>query len=148
MKKITVILFLLMVFFASIINAENVKANVDDNYILIILNKNPYDGSDITWNALRLAKKLNSLKKNVKIFLINDSVDLARDAAKKPENYDIDLVAMLKSLIKSGVEVKACSTCMARCGIYKNKPYFSKNLEGHMDNLAAWILSASKVISF
>jgi uncharacterized protein involved in oxidation of intracellular sulfur len=88
------------------------------------------------------------LKKNVKIFLINDSVDLARDAAKKPENYDIDLVAMLKSLIKSGVEVKACSTCMARCGIYKNKPYFSKNLEGHMDNLAAWILSASKVISF
>jgi uncharacterized protein involved in oxidation of intracellular sulfur len=148
MKKITVNLILLILFFAPFINAKNAENNSANSYVLIILNKNPYDGSDVTWNALRLAEKLKILKKDVKIFLINDSVDLARDATKKPEGYDVDLVAMLKSLIKKGVEVKACSTCMSRCGIYKNKPYFNKNLEGHMDDLSNWILSASKVISF
>jgi uncharacterized protein involved in oxidation of intracellular sulfur len=99
-------------------------------------------------NALRLAEKLNSLNRKVKIFLINDSVNLARNETKKPEGYDVDLVAMLKTLMKKGVEVKTCYTCMARCGIYKNKPYFSKNLEGHMDDLATWVIGASKVISF
>ena len=148
MKKIAVNLILLILFFTPFINAENAEKNFDSDYVLIILNKNPYDGSDVTWNALRLAEKLKLFKKDVKIFLINDSVDLARDVTKKPEGYDVDLVAMLKTLMKKGVEVKACSTCMARCGVYKNKPYFSKNLEGHMDDLANWILNASKVISF
>lgn len=148
MKKITVNLILLILLFAPFTYAKNAENNSADSYVLIILNKNPYDGSDVTWNALRLTEKLITFKKDVKIFLINDSVDLARNATKKPEGYDVDLVAMLKSLIKKGVDVKACSTCMARCGIYKNKPYFSKNLEGHMDDLANWIVNASNVISF
>ena len=47
--------------------------------ILIILNHQPYDGTDVTWNALRLARQLNNDGAEVRLFLMNDSVDLARD---------------------------------------------------------------------
>jgi uncharacterized protein involved in oxidation of intracellular sulfur len=60
--------------------------------ITIILNHQPYDGSDVTWNALRLAKTLYKSGQEVNILLMNDSVDLARDKTKKPESYDYDLV--------------------------------------------------------
>ena len=36
--------------------------------IMIILNRQPYDGTDITWNALRLAKQLKSDGQEVRIF--------------------------------------------------------------------------------
>lgn len=54
---------------------------------LILFNHQPYDGTDITWNGLRLAGKLLDLDLEVRVFLMNDSVDLARDAAKGPEDY-------------------------------------------------------------
>ena len=50
--------------------------------ILFILNNQPYDGSDNTYNALRLAKNIFTKKEEVKIFLMNDAVDLARDITK------------------------------------------------------------------
>src|SRR6266516_2415038 len=68
--------------------------------ILIIFNREPYDGTDVTWNGLRLAGKLREGRQDVRIFLMNDAVDLARDVTKKPETYDQDLVQMLKDLIK------------------------------------------------
>jgi uncharacterized protein involved in oxidation of intracellular sulfur len=36
--------------------------------VLIILNRPPYDQSDVTWNALRLAKELHQQKSLVRIF--------------------------------------------------------------------------------
>ena len=55
--------------------------------ILIVLNRSPYDGTDVTWNALRLCEKLLELGGQVRLFLMNDSVDLARDACKPPEGF-------------------------------------------------------------
>ena len=69
---------------------------------LIILNHQPYDGTDVTWNALRLAKKLHDDGVEVRLFLMNDSVDLARDGITPPEGVE-DMVAMTKDLISSGV---------------------------------------------
>jgi len=46
--------------------------------LLIILNKNPYDGSDVTRNALRLADFALKASDSVSIFLMNDSVDLSK----------------------------------------------------------------------
>ena len=43
--------------------------------VLIIFNHEPYDGSDVAWNGLRLAKKLFERGNGVRIFLMNDSVD-------------------------------------------------------------------------
>ena len=114
---------------------------------LLVFNRNPYDGSDITWNGLRLAETLLNAGLEVKIFLMNDSVDLARDVATPPEGY-FDLGEMLKELIKKSVPVKVCGTCKVRCGIHKGEPYFEGAQEAKMTELAQWVADADKVISF
>lgn len=100
------------------------------------------------WNGLRLAGKLLESSQTVRIFLMNDSVDMARDICKPPEGYDQDLSQMLKELISQGVTVKVCGTCMARCGIYKNHPYFDGAAESTMDELAEWVCNSDKIITF
>ncbi len=116
--------------------------------ILIILNREPYDNTDVTWNALRLTKTLLEKGNEMRLFLMNDSVDLARDVCKPPENYDQDLSQMLRDLIADGVSVKVCGTCMARCGIHRNHPYFEGANESTMGELADWVMSSERVISF
>ena len=114
---------------------------------LLVFNGNPYDGTDITWNGLRLAETLLNTGLEVNIFLMNDSVDLARDITKPPEGY-FDLVQMLKELIAKDVAVKVCGTCNVRCGIHKGEPYFEGAQEAKMTELAQWIKEADKVITF
>lgn len=116
--------------------------------ILLIFNRQPYDNTDVTWNALRLAGKLIESGQKVKLFLMNDSVDMARDACKPPQGYDQDLSQMLKDLIAKGVPVKVCGTCMARCGIHKNQPYFEGTNKATMPELAEWVVESDKVLAF
>lgn len=113
---------------------------------LLLFNHQPYDGTDVAWNGLRLADKLLDEGMEVRIFLMNDSVDLARDAAKVPEGY-FDLGQMLKDLIARDVVVKVCGTCKARCGIYKDEPYFEGAREATMVELAQWIVQADKMVT-
>ena len=77
---------------------------------------------------------------------MNDSVDLARDAAKPPADY-FGLGQMLKDLIASGVKVRVCGTCKARCGLYKNEPYFDGANEATMVELAEWVAQADRIIT-
>ena len=90
--------------------------------ILLILANQPYNGSD---NALRLAGSLHKKSEEVRIFLMNDAVDLVRDGTEKPGDYDIDLVAKLKELYRGGVALKVCGSCqkvdMADFGRYSAK---------------------------
>ncbi len=116
--------------------------------VLIIFNHNPYDGTDVTWNGLRLADRLLDAGADVRIFLMNDAVDMARDMCKPPEGYDQDLVAMLKALISRGVSVKVCGTCMARCGLYRNVPYYPGAEKSTMPALAQWVIESDKVLTF
>lgn len=76
--------------------------------ILLILANQPYNGSD---NVLRLADSLHKKGEEVRIFLMNDAVDLVRNSTEKPGNYDIDLVAKLKELYRGGVALKVCGSC-------------------------------------
>ncbi len=116
--------------------------------VLIIFNREPYDNTDVSWNGLRLAETLRKSGQEVRIFLMNDSVDMARDACKAPEGYDQDLSLMLKGLISNGVLVKVCGTCMTRCGIYKNHPYFEGAEKSTMVALAEWVVDSDKVLTF
>jgi len=116
--------------------------------VLIVFNREPYDMTDVTWNGLRLADKLLDAGSEVRIFLMNDAVDMARDVCRPPEGYDQDLSKMLKALIARGVSVKVCGTCMARCGIYKNHPYFEGAESSTMPALAQWVIDSDKVITF
>ncbi|MEW5831468.1 MAG: DsrE family protein [Campylobacterota bacterium] len=115
---------------------------------IIILNHQPYDGSDVTWNALRLAKTLHKSGEKVNLFLMNDAVDLARDIIQKPESYDHDLVETVKKLHAEGVAVQACGTCNARCGLFKNAPYFDESVSSTMQILADWVIQSDKVLTF
>jgi uncharacterized protein involved in oxidation of intracellular sulfur len=114
---------------------------------LMILNRNPYDGTDVTWNALRLGEKLLERNAELKIFLMNDSVDMAREGVTPTSGY-FDLTAMLIGLIEKGVPVKVCGTCLVRCGIYKGKPLIKGAIEAKMPELAEWIQECEKIISF
>jgi uncharacterized protein involved in oxidation of intracellular sulfur len=115
--------------------------------ILLVFNRNPYDGTDVTWNGLRLAEQLLKADLAVQIFLMNDSVDLARNSAKPPEDY-FDLGKMIKGLIARNVPVKVCGTCKLRCGIHKGEPYFDGAQEAAMTDLVQCIKESNKVISF
>ncbi len=114
---------------------------------LIIFNRAPYDNTDLTWNGLRLAKTLLKNNTEVRIFLMNDSVDMARDVCKPPNGYE-NLSEMLKELISNDVSVKVCGTCMSRCGIYKNHPYFDGAEKSTMQELTEWIIDSDKVLTF
>jgi len=116
--------------------------------ILIIFNREPYDNTDVAWNGLRLAETLKKNKHEVRIFLMNDAVDMAREACKPPQGYDQDLSEMLKKLIAHGVSVKVCGTCMTRCGIFKNHPYFDGAEKSTMAALAEWVCDSDKIITF
>ena len=116
--------------------------------VLIILNREPYDNTDVTWNSLRLANKLVDGGNEMRLFLMNDAVDLARDVCRPPEGYDQDLSKLLKELIARGAAVKVCGTCMARCGIYKNHPYFEGAEKSTMQALTDWVVESDRIISF
>lgn len=114
---------------------------------LLLFNRNPYDGTDVTWNGLRLAQQLSSQEADLRIFLMNDSVDLAREITKPPEGY-FNLGEMLKELISKGVPVKVCGTCKARCGVHKGEPYFDGAQEAKISELAEWVKKSDKIITF
>lgn len=115
--------------------------------VLLIFNHAPYDGTDLTWNGLRLADKLVDAGNEVRLFLMNEAVDMAREACIPPEGYDQDLTGMLKALMARGVTVRVCGTCMARCGIYKNQPYL-EGTQSTMLALAEWVCDSDKIVSF
>lgn len=115
--------------------------------ILVILNSNPYDGTDVCWNALRLTGKLLEDGADVRVFLVNDAVDLARESTKAPEGF-FDLVELLKDLIKKGAKVKACGSCQARCGVHKGEPYYSGVEKSNMAEFSEWVRTSDKVLSF
>ncbi len=115
--------------------------------VLMVFNGNPYDGTDVTWNGLRLAEQLVNLGTDLAVFLVNDAVDLARGAAKPPEGY-FDLGEILRKLIEEDVPVKVCGTCKVRCGLYKGEPYFEGAQEATIAEFAEWVRAAEKIITF
>ena len=115
--------------------------------ILFLFNRNPYDGTDVTWNGLRLAQQLVNQETELRVFLMNDSVDLAREITKPPEGY-FDLSEMLKELVSKGVLLKVCGTCKTRCGVHKGEPYFDGAQEAKISELAEWVKGSDKIITF
>ncbi len=115
--------------------------------ILIILGHTPYDGSDAAWNALRLVGQLQKDGAVVRLFLMNDAVDLARESVKPPEGY-FDLVRMVKELIAAGVLVRVCGTCQGRCGVAKGEPYYPGADKSSMTELSQWVRTSNHILTF
>src|SRR3989338_3688028 len=83
--------------------------------VLIVLSHAPFDG-DVCWNALRLAGALAGRGAAVRLFVMNDAIDLVRGGAMR-EGAEFDLQRMLRALLARGARVKVCTTCVNRCGM-------------------------------
>lgn len=115
--------------------------------VLLIFNKQPYDGTDVCWNGLRLAHTLLAKDNEVRIFLMNDAVDIARVDCVPPAESEENLTDLLKDLIKIGAEVKVCGSCFDRCGLHKGKPFFDESIASTMGQLAEWITDSDRVLN-
>lgn len=113
---------------------------------LVILSHKPYDGTDVAWNALRLAQASLELGHAVRIFVMNDAVDIARTGSK-PESYEFDLGQMLLESEKKGAAVKLCTACINRCGIGKGQ-LLNTAWPASMKDLAQWVAESDKVLTF
>lgn len=83
----------------------------------------------------------------MRLFLMNDSVDLARDGVPVAEGSS-DLVQMTKDLIADGVTVKVCGICQARCGIRKGDTYYEGAKKSTMAELSEWVRDSEQVLTF
>lgn len=113
--------------------------------ILIILSHPPFDG-DVTWNALRLAGSLLERKCAVRIFVMNDAIDVVRQGSM-PAEAEFDLQAMLRGLLSKGARLKICTTCLNRCGI-GHGDVIPEAPMATMADLAAWVAGAGQVVTF
>ncbi len=113
--------------------------------VLIILSHPPFDG-DVTWNALRLASTLVERKSPVRIFVMNDAIDLVRQGST-PEGAEFDLQAMLRDLLPKGGRIKICTTCVNRCGIGHGE-VIPEAIMATMGDLASWITESDRVVVF
>lgn len=77
---------------------------------MIVLNDLPYK-TDKAFNALRMADTAVSVGARVSIFLLGDSVYLARKDQAPPEGSP-NLEDMTLNLLEKGVEFKLCTTCV------------------------------------
>lgn len=114
-------------------------------HVLIILSHSPFDG-DTTWNALRLAAALQAQRLAVRLFVMNDAIDLVRQGAM-PEAAEFDLPAMLRALVARGGRIKVCTTCVTRCGMHSGD-VMPEVVMATMADLAAWVAESDRVLTF
>lgn len=113
--------------------------------LLVILNRRPYDDTDVTWNALRLVHQAQKVGMAARIFLMNEAVVLARGGLEKGEEYDLQ--GMLLEAISRGAHVKLCQTCLTRCGIEVGG-LRSEIVVATMPELVEWIADSDRVLTF
>jgi uncharacterized protein involved in oxidation of intracellular sulfur len=113
----------------------------------IIINDPPY-GTERSWNALRLASSSASAitEEAINVFLLGDAVALAKRGQNPPEGY-YNLEKMLSNLIKNGIKVRACGTCLAARGLTLKELVEGVEL-GTMLGLSKWIKESRVVLLF
>jgi len=114
--------------------------------VLIVLNDPPY-GSERSYNGLRLALQLAKTEGvQVKLFLMADAASCAKRGQTTPDGF-YNFERMLRGLVKRGVPVGACGTCMDARGLAE-----SDLAEGvrksTMEELGSWTVEADKVVVF
>ena len=113
--------------------------------ITIIINELPYK-NDKAWNAVRLTNSLLDQDVKVKIFLLEDGVDVGRENQNtKVKEYNLE--ELTKKLLARDVPFVACSTCIKVCGISHEK-LIDGIVEGHMSDLAKLVKESEKILIF
>lgn len=115
--------------------------------LLILTYHDPYDGSDVVWNAMRVATFHQELGDEVCVFLMSDAVTLPHADTPQPENPAYDVDAEFEVAVAAGVAFKTCGTCL------QNRALPPDKLEegapaATLKDLADWIRRADKTLSF
>lgn len=115
--------------------------------ILMILNDAPY-GSEKTFNALRLAMKLQQEQADadIRIFLMADAVTAALPSQTTPQGY-YNIERMLKAVANKGGQLKICGTCVEARGLEKLSLIDGVDVST-MSQLAQWVADSDKVLTF
>jgi uncharacterized protein involved in oxidation of intracellular sulfur len=116
------------------------------NSLLVIISSPPYAGSDVAWNALRLADTAVGSGVTTRIFLINEGVDTGRVSVTPPTGF-FDLCKLLEDIVGKGAEVKYCKTCIDRCGVGTGDMTPGIKV-GSMRELNEWVMGSGKVVTF
>jgi uncharacterized protein involved in oxidation of intracellular sulfur len=113
--------------------------------VTLIIQDPPY-GTEKAWNALRLAQALLTQETRVNLFLLGDSVGMAKAGQEVPAGY-YNLSKMLEQLTEKGVAVKACTTCCKARG-FKAEDLVKGVAIGGMTDLARWVKESKQVMTF
>lgn len=115
--------------------------------VLFILNDPPY-GTERCYNALRLAHALSKSGPDtvITLFLMADSVYVARKGQKTPDGY-YNLERMLRRLIAAKGNVLLCGTCMDARGMV-DEDMLEGARRSTMDELSAATVTADKTLVF
>lgn len=112
---------------------------------LFILNDPPY-GTERSYNALRLARKLLESQEAVRVFLMGDAAACAAAGQKVPQGY-YNIGDMLGAVIRRKGEVAVCGTCMDARGMADDR-LVEGAARGTMDILTEWTEQADKLLVF
>jgi len=111
----------------------------------VIVNGSPY-GSELPYNALRLAGALSTAGEFVEVFLLGDGVQTAR-RGQDPRGAHASLEAMLVELLDAGVSVTLCGTCCQARGLVAADVVDRVRL-GTIHDLAGLVETSDRVVSF
>ena len=113
--------------------------------LLLVLSNPAYDGTDVAWNALRLAGTALERGHEVRMFLMNDAVDVVR---RPPEGVEFDLAAMVGDLVDRGAAAKLCQTCLQRCGLGESETIVHGAQVAGMGDLVDWLETSDRALTF
>ena len=113
---------------------------------LLIINGPAY-GSDVTYNAVRLAVAVAKKEDQVAdVFLMGDGVTVAMGNQRTPDGY-YTLDRMLAAIPRHGGQVLCCGTCMDARGISEDL-LMDHARRSTLDELADLTIAADKVVVF
>ena len=109
----------------------------------LIVNAPPY-GSEIPYNALRLAGALAVRDEVVEVFLLGDGVHVAR-RGQDPRGAHASLQEMLEELLRTGAAVTVCGTCCQSRGLGEDE-LIEGIVVGTIHDLANLVLRSDRVL--
>ena len=111
----------------------------------VIVNGTPY-GSELPYNALRLAAALLVKENWVELFFMGDAVHTAR-RGQDPRGAHASLEEMLAELTAKGAVATLCGTCCQTRGLTVDDVVYGVRI-GTIHDLADLVARSDRVVSF
>ena len=115
--------------------------------LLLVTYRDPYDGSDVLWNALRVATFQKELGDEVSVFLMSDAVALVHEDTPQPEDAKYDVNTEFEMAACAGVAFKTCGTCLKNRNLPPDK-VDSQAPAATLKDLGDWLAWADKILTF